>query len=140
MKFTNHKLEPASMQLAPMCDILFLLLSFFIVSYQFTKAETDLKVAVPTAEEGAETSRRRDEIMVNVLQDGTIRVENVTVDLNQLFERLSSVAKLNDSQPVRVRGDRDVPFQHIVGVVDTCQKAGIWNISFATQRPEPARR
>jgi hypothetical protein len=23
-------------------------------------------------------------------------------------------------------------------VIDTCQKAGIWNISFATQRPTPA--
>ena len=31
--------------------------------------------------------------------------------------------------------DGAVTYQRIVEVIDTCQKAGIWNISFATQRP-----
>jgi len=39
---------------------------------------------------------------------------------------------------VRIRGDGAVAYQRIVEVIDTCQKAGIWNISFATQRPAPA--
>jgi len=54
----------------------------------------------------------------------------------QLFEKLSPIAKLFKNQPVRIRGDGHADYQHIVGVIDTCQKAGIWNISFATQRPE----
>lgn len=139
MKFTNHKLEPASMQLAPMCDILFLLLSFFIISFQFSKSETELNVAVPTAEEGAELTRQRGEIIVNVMADGTLRVESSSVNLPQLQERLASIAKLSENQPVRIRGDGNVNYQRIVEVIDTCQKAGIWNISFATQRPEPQR-
>ncbi|MES2995259.1 MAG: biopolymer transporter ExbD [Verrucomicrobiota bacterium] len=140
MKFTNHKLEPAAMQLAPMCDILFLLLAFFIVSYQFSKSETELNVAVPTAEEGAESERQRGEIIINVMADGSIRVESSTVDLPQLQERLSAIAKISENQPVRIRGDGKVDYQRIVQVIDTCQKSGIWNISFATQRPEPAGR
>lgn len=125
------------MQLAPMIDILLLLLSFFIISWQFSRSETELNVSVPTAQEGAEPDRQRGEIIINVLADGTLRVEGLTVDLRQLFDKLSAIARQFENQPVRIRGDGGVAYQRIVEVIDTCQKAGIWNISFATQRPAP---
>jgi len=126
------------MQLAPMIDILLLLLSFFIISWQFSRSETELNVSVPTAQEGADPDRQRGEIIINVLPDGTIRVEGLTVDLSQLHNKLAAIARQFKNQPVRIRGDGKVAYQRIVEVIDTCQKAGIWNISFATQRPVPA--
>ena len=125
------------MQLAPMIDIVFLLLIFFIVTWQFTKSETELSVAVPTAQEGADPERQSGEIVINILAEGTIRVEGATVDLDQLLAKLAPIATAFDNQPVRIRGDGGVEYQRIVEVIDTCQKAGIWNISFATQRPAP---
>jgi len=135
MKFSNRQPEPAGMQLAPMIDIVFLLLIFFIVTWQFSRSETELNVAVPTAEEGSELNRPKGEIIINVLGDGVIRVEGTTVDLVQLHEKLASIAEQFENQPVRIRGDGKVAYQRIVEVIDTCQKAGIWNISFATQAP-----
>ena len=135
MKFSSRQPEPAGMQLAPMIDIVFLLLIFFIVTWQFTRSETELNVSVPTAEEGSELNRPKGEIIINVLPDGTIRVEGLTVNLPQLHEKLAAIAKQYENQPVRIRGDAKAEYQHIVEVIDTCQKAGIWNISFATQRP-----
>lgn len=122
-----------------MIDILLLLLCFFITSWQYTKSETELNVAVPTAKEGAEPERSRGEIIINILTNGTIRVEGLTVDRPQLFEKLSAIAKQYNNQPVRIRGDGGVAYQRIVEIIDTCQGAGIWNISFATQRPEPKK-
>jgi len=139
MKFTSHMPPAIAIQLAPMIDILLLLLSFFIISWQFGKSETELNVAVPTAQEGAEPERMRGEIIINVLVDGSIKVETQVMDRKQLFEKLSAIAKQFKNQPVRIRGDGNVAYQRIVEVIDTCQKAGIWNISFATQRPEPAK-
>lgn len=139
MKFSNRQPEPANMQLAPMIDIVFLLLIFFIVTWQYTRSETELSVSVPTAEEGAQKNRVQGEIIVNVLADGTLRVEGRDVDLLQLREKLKLVSRQFKNQPVRIRGDGGVSYQRIVEVIDTCQKAGIWNISFATQRPEVAR-
>lgn len=135
MKFTVRQPPPVSIQLAPMIDILLLLLSFFIISWQYNKAETELNVSVPTATEGADPTQMRGEIIINVLADGVIRVEGQTLDRNQLFEKLSKIAKQYKNQPVRIRGDGSVAYQRIVEVIDTCQKAGIWNISFATQHP-----
>ena len=139
MQFHSRQPPPIAMQLAPMIDILLLLLSFFIITWQFTRSETELSVSVPTAEEGAQKNRSRGEIIINVLADGSVKVEGLAVDLIQLREKLTAVAKQFKNQPVRIRGDGSVDYQRIVEVIDTCQKAGIWNISFATQRPEPSK-
>ncbi|MEO5713602.1 MAG: biopolymer transporter ExbD [Luteolibacter sp.] len=139
MKFTSRQPPPIALQLAPMIDILLLLLSFFIISYQFTRSETELNVSVPTAQEGADPERQRGEIIINILADGSIKVEGISVDLAKLSQKLAPIASQFKNQPVRIRGDGDVPYQRIVEVIDTCQKSGIWNISFATQRPQPSK-
>jgi len=139
MKFSSRKPEPSRLQLTAMIDILLLLLIFFIVSHQYTNSETELSVSVPTAKEGADPSRQKGEIYINILSDGSIKVEGNMVDLPALLEKLSSIAMQYENQPVRIRGDGGVPYQRIVEVIDTCQKAGIWNISFATQKPAPPK-
>jgi biopolymer transport protein ExbD len=139
MQFASRQPPPIAMQLAPMIDILLLLLSFFILTWQFTRSETELSVSVPTAEEGTQKNRSRGEIIINILADGSVKVEGSTVTLNQLREKLTAVAKQYKNQPVRIRGDGNVNYQRIVEVIDPCQKSGIWNISFATQLPEPAK-
>lgn len=121
------------MQLAPMIDIVFLLLIFFIVTWQFSRSETEMKISVPTSEEGADPKRVLGEIIVNVRTDGQVVVEGRELSKAQLRERLERIARLHENQPVRLRGDSDCSYQNIVEVIDVCQKAGIWNISFATQ-------
>ncbi|MGB6222174.1 ExbD/TolR family protein [Haloferula sp.] len=135
MKFQNREPQPAAMQMAPMIDIVFLLLIFFIVTWQFSRDEMDLKIAVPTSEEGADPQRVLGEIVLNVRADGTVSVWGETKTKAALAETLSAIAAQHKNQPVRVRGDSATPFQEIVEVIDICQKSGIWNISFATQRP-----
>ncbi|MEM1083173.1 MAG: biopolymer transporter ExbD [Verrucomicrobiota bacterium] len=136
MKFQNREPQPAAMQMAPMIDIVFLLLIFFIVTWQFSRDEMDLKIAVPTSEEGADPKRVLGEIVLNVYDDGTFSVWGEKKSPEQLRETLSAIASQHENQPVRVRIDGKTPSQRIVNAIDLCQRAGIWNISFATQRPE----
>jgi biopolymer transport protein ExbD len=134
MKFQKSQLEPAGMQLAPMIDIVFLLLIFFIVTWQFSRSETEMKISVPSSQEGADPKRVLGEIIVNVRASGEVVVEGQVMSQAQLKQKLSAIAKQHQNQPVRLRGDSKAEYQTIVEVIDTCQKAGIWNISFATQR------
>jgi biopolymer transport protein ExbD len=134
MKFQTRQLEPAAMQLAPMIDIVFLLLIFFIVTWQFSRSETEMKISVPSSQEGADPKRVLGEIIVNVRVTGEVVVEGQVMSQAQLKQKLSAIAKQHQNQPVRLRGDAKAEYQTIVEVIDTCQKAGIWNISFATQR------
>jgi biopolymer transport protein ExbD len=136
MKFRNHRMPPAELQLAPMLDVVFQLLIFFIVTFEFQRSEMDLQVSVPKAQEGADTKRARGEIIVNVRENGEVVIEGQVMTQELLGEKLAAIVKLHGrDQPVRLRGDATTDFQKIVAVVDVCQKSGIWNISFATQRP-----
>ena len=136
MKFQSHNPQAAQMQLAPMIDIVFLLLIFFIVTWQFSRSETDMRISVPASEEGAEPNRPIGEIVVNVRKDGEVLIAGQSLDRQQLRKKLEAVARVHKNQPIRLRGDADATYQTIVQVIDVCRKAGIWNISFATQRPE----
>ena len=123
------------MVITPMLDVVFQLLIFFIVTFEFHRSEMDLKISVPKAQEGADAKRARGEIIVNVRANGAVVVEGQTMTQDQLRTKLTAIAKLHENQPIRLRGDNATDYQTIVTVIDTCQKSGIWNISFATQRP-----
>ncbi len=133
MKFQTKEPDAVAFPLAPMIDVVFLLLIFFIATMQFSQSEKELNVSVPVAEEGADATQTAGEIIINVREDGGIIVDTLELDKDQLFNKLSRIAAIHSNQAIRVRGDAAVDFQEIVEVVDICQKAGIPHISFATQ-------
>ncbi|PQJ28706.1 ExbD/TolR family protein [Rubritalea profundi] len=136
MKFRDNQPPPTGFQLAPMIDVVFLLLIFFIVTYQLSDYETELEVSVPTAEEGITTTRHYLEEIINIRSDGTIVMEKQVYTLDELQAKMERLARVNKNQPIRIRGDADTRYQDVVNVIDRCRKAGIWNVSFATQKPK----
>ena len=133
MKFQIREPESAAFPLAPMIDVVFLLLIFFIATMQFSQSERELNVSVPVAEEGADAKQTVGEIIVNVREDGGVVVDNAEMTQTDLFAKLTRIAAVHKNQAIRIRGDGKVEYQKIVEVIDVCQKAGIPNISFATQ-------
>ena len=133
MKFQTREPESAVFPLAPMIDVVFLLLIFFIATMQFSQSERELNVSVPVAEEGADAHQTVGEIIVNVRESGEVVVDNAVMTQEQLFAKLTRIAAVHKNQAIRIRGDGKVEYQKIVEVIDVCQKAGIPNISFATQ-------
>ncbi len=73
------------------------------------------------------------EIIINVRDDGGVVVDKAEMTQEQLFAKLTRIAAVHQNQAIRIRGDGKVEYQKIVEVIDICQKAGIPNISFATQ-------
>ena len=64
MRFRDFSNQEIEVDLAPMIDVVFLLLIFFIVTWNFAARERDLDVAVPIAEEGADPEQQIGEIVV----------------------------------------------------------------------------
>tara|TARA_R110002096_G_scaffold403766_4_gene601376 strand:+ start:11473 stop:11886 length:414 start_codon:yes stop_codon:yes gene_type:complete len=137
MKFREHSTpKQAEMQLAPMIDVVFLLLIFFIVSWNFARFEAEVNISVPEAKTAEQTPRTPGEIIINVTKDGDIKINSQILDQSELLEKLTRVAELFKDQPVILRGDRDANFAAVMVVLDTCQEAGIWNVAFAAEKPE----
>lgn len=141
MRFRHFKqIEPIPLQLAPMIDILFLLLIFFIITWNLGRRETEVAISVPAADQGKESKQRPvGEIVVNVHKDGDVVVEGEKLTQDQLLARLQSIAQVYKDQAVILRGDEKTEYQKIMDVLNTCQKAGIWNVSFATRPPEDSK-
>lgn len=128
------------MQLAPLVDVLFLLVIFFAVTFQYAKEEQVMDVSVPAAEEGKEKeSRNVGEIIINIKKDGGIIVNGQQFTTDELLVKLKNIVALYKDQAVILRGDEVTDYAHVIKVLDTCQKAGIWNIAFATRKPEEAQ-
>lgn len=127
--------ERTGIQLAPMIDIVFLLLIFFIVLWNYARFETEIDISVPAASAGANPKRAIGEIVVNVHIDGRLVVEGSTRSEEQLLSMLNDIVSAYPDQAVILRGDKQAAFDHIINVLNVCQQAGIWNISFATSPP-----
>ena len=91
---------------------------------------------VPTSTQGKEENRAISEINVNIRQNGEVVINGRVLTDSQLLGKLRAIVEVHKNQPVRLRGDGNITYQTLMGVIDICQKAGIWNISFATRKPE----
>jgi len=123
-------------QIAPMVDIVFLLLIFFLVTWNFSRSETELDVKVPKAREGKETRRAVGEVILNVKSNGIVVMNRRQMNAAELQDTLQKIASLYPDQAVILRGDESTDYRHVVEVLDTCRRANIWNVAFATSRPE----
>ena len=133
---TRLQLEPRGFLIAPMVDILLVLLGFFMLTWSFSRQERELDVQMPSAGEAKEQRRSVGEVIVNVKADGTLVMNRRTMTPDELLEALSRVASLYPDQAVVLRGDQRVDYGHIVHTLDLCRRANIWNVAFATAAPE----
>ena len=130
------KPEAVGFQLAPMIDVVFLLLCFFITSQLFAQWETEIDITLPTAETGQVPERLPGEIIINVRSDGETVVNARVLSDDALAAMLIRVSELAPGQAVLIRADRTTDYEHVIRVLDRCRQADIWNISFATGVPE----
>lgn len=124
--------EEAGLNLAPMIDVVFLLLVFFMVATTFAREEEQLDVNLPASEAG-ESVEPTDEITIVLHEDGRVIVNGESLAEAALPARLKSLAEAEGTLPVTIRGDRDVVLQRVVSVMDACVLAGLTDVGMMTQ-------
>ena len=133
MKFTRKNRSRApQLALTSMLDVIFLLLCFFVTVSVFSQWESEITIKLLSASTAEEPDRLPGEIIVNLAKDGKVTVNGKTLGLDDLRDRLAKVAKFYPDQAVIIRADKDVRYELLVGVIDTCRAANVWNFSFAT--------
>ncbi|MEZ6194668.1 MAG: biopolymer transporter ExbD [Planctomycetota bacterium] len=115
----------AMVDMAPLVDVVFLLLIFFMVTATFQIDERDLSIAVPAAENGNPLRDLPETLVVGVRKDGSFSVGSTVLDRESLRAVLVKAKRKNERQRVIVRADRDTPFRHPVDVLDLCTGIGI---------------
>jgi len=117
------------MNVVPLIDILLVLLVIFMVipHTRGLKAEiprpTDTVVVEPPSI-----------IVVQVLADGTLRINQEPVAWDSLQSRLEEVFKLRADHTAFIRGDASVEFSVVARVIDVMNTAGIAPIGLLTRQ------
>ena len=122
-------------QIAPMLDILFVLLLFFMVSAGAQKHEANLTTQLPG--QGTEGTKNIP-VQIGIDSDGQVNVSGAALDtptdqnLPQLLERLKGVVANNADQPVVITPSRSSKQQRVIDVLNACAGARVKNLAFGT--------
>ena len=131
---TCAPIQHPGIQLAPLVDVLLLLLIFFLLTWNAARNENELDVKVPKASAAKEKSAPIGDVVVNVKADGNVVVNRRTLSPAELTELLKGLVQLNSEQAVVIRGDETGAYKNIIGVLNICTEAGITNVAFATAK------
>ena len=114
---------------APLIDILFTLIIFFLVTSTFEKKEKEEKVQLPR--HGGSLVNKERPFYINVLRDGTYRVQGETVDLDTLQVRLNNRHKEKPEQRVVIRGDAKAFHGQTTAALAAASQAGFPSANIA---------
>ena len=132
----NSRSHAPAVQMSSPMDVIFLLLCFFVTSSVFSQWETEVAIALPTAKSATVPGRMPGEIILNLSKVGEVSVNGNKLSLGEVTERLTRIAKLYPGQPVAIRADKDASYDKLMGLIDACRAADVWNCSLATQDEE----
>lgn len=116
--------------MAPMVDVVFLLIIFFMVSTTFITYETGLPVDLPQAQTAQ--IEAADLPTVTITSDGAIFLGGAPITEEVLVGSLRLVLNDNPSGVVVLRADQVVPHGLTVRVMDLIRQAGAQRIAIAT--------
>jgi len=138
VKFPRQPVEPATIDLTPLIDMVFLLLIFFLVSTTFTR-ERELTVQLPEAsvEDAADESPDRIEIEISASGEYAVNQQRlVNREGETLGKALMDVAKGNTKLPLVITADAATPHQAVVTAMDVSGKHGFTHLRITTRQPE----
>ena len=136
MRFARDEDESIEVQMAPLVDIVFLLLVFFMCSVSFVTEESELKISLPAVAAAVAAEELPDEVLIHVRRGGRVLVNEKEYDsaeskeLPELRDMLSRLASVFKDQNVIIQADDRAMHGRVVDVLNACVASGVVNISF----------
>ena len=124
-EFVRSKRVSLSLDMAPLIDVVFQLLIFFMLSSSFLTPM--LRLTLPRAT--TQDTRKTERIVISVDASGEVFVNTQPVPMDQLRGTLERQLAGDAAKAVHVRGDQDMPYRLFIEVMDTARQAGARQIN-----------
>lgn len=138
--------EQSAIPIAPMIDVVFLLLIYFMVSSSLARQEADLSFQLPGSVEQTEPLDLPDEQIIEIRSDGQVVVNDYPYDspsadrlmeLAAMLSRFNAASRANKVEALVTIAPADtVEHAQIVKVMDACALAQIVGVNFALGEDE----
>lgn len=134
MRIPMEEKEETKVQMAPMIDMVFLLIIFFMTaSHLSTQKSMDLDI--PVADKGVIPKDRPDRWVVNILEDGKLFSGQEPVTVEQLKKMVAERVKSDPDMNVYLRADKKTPHKEVRSVMRAMAEAGVGNFIFGVFSP-----
>lgn len=133
MKFKIPSKNKGDLDFTPLLDIIFLVLIFFMVAASFD-LNRSLKLKLPKSF-SAESDIRKNNIVIEVNQDGLISINGEEVNIRELASKIKQIKDYTNSS-VYLLGDLNANYKYVIEVIDVLKILDLSNISLVTEQKE----
>lgn len=130
MEFLRPRRPTLSLDMAPLIDIVFQLLIFFMLSSSFLNPA--LKLNLPKAV--TQDSKEPEQIIVSIDRKGSIYINRDEIQMERLTPVLSQKLSGRTRKSVHVRGDKEMPYKYFVEVMDAARQAGATQVNIVHEK------
>ena len=136
MNLRPRKREQPDINLAPLIDVVFLLLLFFMVSTTFND-DARLRLQLPQADGEPASSDELDSVEVVIDANGRFYVDDQQVldtSAKTLRQALVGAVGSRPELPLLIKADAKTPHQAVMTALDAASQLGMTRIAFAASR------
>ena len=126
----NGKKLMAEINVTPLVDVMLVLLIIFMVTAPMMMEGVDVNLP-QTKTKSIKT--QEDPLIVSVTKSGDVFLENHTVKLEDLGQKIETVFKYRKEKEVLLRADKDIPYGFVVKVMAEVKRAGVAKLGMVTE-------
>ncbi|MBU0991446.1 MAG: biopolymer transporter ExbD [Proteobacteria bacterium] len=121
------------LNIAPLIDMVFILLIFFLVTTSFVK-ETGVDINRPAA--NTAVSKAKASILIGVTKDNRVFLDKREIDVRAVRANVERAMAENPESSVVIVADKESMTGLVINVMDGCKLAGAENVSIAASHPK----
>ena len=131
MALLTKKKKNIEINVAPLIDIVFLLLIFFMLTSEFT----DFKTIDMISPNQSNTSIQKNDppIIINLSEDGLVEIDKTEIKLEDLSETIQMKLLNSKNNKIIISTLNETKINNLIIVVDTIRNLGIENIALITK-------
>lgn len=125
MELIRPKKLSLGLDMAPLIDVVFQLLIFFMLTSSFSNPALKLNLPKAVIQDRKET----EQIVVSMDKSGNIFVNATKTELNEFKTQLERKLASDPKKSIHFRGDEEAPYKIFVEVMDLARQAGARQIN-----------
>ena len=131
MALLTKKKKNIEINVAPLIDIVFLLLIFFMLTSEFT----DFKTIDMISPNQSSTNIQNNDlpIIINLSENGLIEIDKIKIKLEDLSETIQMKLLNSNNKKIVISTLNETKINNLIIVVDTIRSLGIENIALITK-------
>ncbi len=137
MRVPRKQRAAEDFQMAPMIDMVFLLLVFFMCVSSLVQADRfQVELDLPESTESTVPEDLSGRGAISVDEDGTLYTHRGETDLDSMREQIRADLRQEPELQIHLRADEATPFEVIRRVLSACAEAGAMEIIYATHQAD----